>query len=61
MGKNQVNGLELIQTEIKGACYWWLDYRFLDESGGRCEASIDYPSDKEAITALLENKITWLE
>jgi len=61
MGKNQMNGLQLIKVKGETAYYWFLDYRYIDGSKTISEFSIEYPSEEEAIKALLENKITWRE
>jgi len=49
--------LELIDTG--SGYYWYLDYRFDDDSGGQFAESYLYETDKEAIEALINNNITW--
>jgi len=56
-----MNGLQLIKVKGETAYYWFLDYRYIDGSKTISEFSIEYPSEEEAIKALLENKITWRE
>lgn len=51
-----MSGLELIK-KTDGQYYWYLDYRYEDNSGGRFVESINYKTDKEAIQALTQNKI----
>ena len=51
--------LELIQLITSGNWYWWLDYRYADNLDGKCAASIEYKTDRDAINALLSNSIEW--
>lgn len=53
-----MNGLELINT-IDGKWSWLLDYGYTNGQAGTYAESIDYDSEKDAINALIGNKIEW--
>jgi hypothetical protein len=52
--------LELIAC-YDGGVYWFLDYRFSDNSGGAFLNSQIYKDDKAAIFALISGTIKWSE
>lgn len=52
--------LELIAC-YDGGVYWFMDYRFKDDSGGAFLNSQIYKDDKEAIFALIRRTIEWEE
>lgn len=52
--------LELIAC-YDGGVYWFLDYRFRDDSGGAFLNSQIYKDDKAAIFALISGTIKWTE
>ena len=52
--------LELI-AYYDGGVYWFLDYRFKDDSGGAFLNSKIYKDDKAAIFALISGTIKWTE
>ena len=52
--------LELIVC-CDGGVYWFLDYRFKDNSGGAFLNSQIYKDDKAAIFALVSGIIKWTE
>ena len=52
--------LELIAC-YDGGVYWFLDYRFSDNSGGTFLNSQIYKDDKTAIFALMSGTIKWTE
>lgn len=56
----EIVGLELI-TCYNGGVYWFLDYRFKDDSGGAFLNSEIYEDDKAAIFALISGTIKWTE
>lgn len=52
--------LELI-TCYDNRVYWFLDYRFKDNSGGAFLNSQKYADDKTAISSLINGNIKWTE
>lgn len=54
-----LEGLELVQTLGKRGYYWLLDYRYKDKESGIYLCSKTYKTDREAIWALVKNKIKW--
>ena len=52
--------LELIAC-YDGGVYWFLDYRFRDDSGGAFLNSQIYKDDKAAMFALISGTIKWTE
>jgi hypothetical protein len=54
----KLDGLELI-LKSDTEWYWVLDYRYHDGLDGIYKTSINYTSDREAIWALIENRIEW--
>jgi hypothetical protein len=52
--------LELISYH-DGGVYWFLDYRFKDDSGGVFLNAEIYEDDKAAISALISGTIKWIE
>ena len=55
-----MNGL-LLWNNFNGRCHWYMEYLFDNDSSWESAKSIEYNSEREAIDALLGNKIEWVK